>query len=517
MLRRYLALFMLCVVAWATGPAAAQAQALRPDETFFVKPRVGIAFYLGDNEQSPANFNMDNWKVDGELPYAGGFEIGYQFNQNFGLSLGWQIASHPLIFYYGDTVPPQADLEDDQTVYNGAQLLARFGGAGRVAPFVAIGGHVTDGNDGRTSLTYGPAAGLGLDFLLGDRTSLVLEWLANFTFPDDGIDAVEENVFNDDFAPFDLSNTVTLGLKYNFKSAAVAPMLAALDCPARLTVGESGTFSASLTNNASTPLEYRWDFGDNATAQGLLATHAFSTPGTYTVNFNATNRAGMAEQSCVVEVVPEPVPAAVVTFGADRNEFELCEPQTVTFNAEVRGDAPVQYAWDLDGDGTTDATGQTATFRYTEPGTYTATLTVTNAAGSDTRTVTIRALDCTSICEDITELNSVYFERNASTLSAEARAALAENVELLSECPNLCVRVEGFAAPGERNPQALSTDRAEAVAQYYRDNGMAGSRILAMGMGRVGGTTSKKEGTAQFQRADSIPVPCDELGDGDDD
>ena len=106
----------------------------------------------------------------------------------------------------------------------------------------------------------------------------------------------------------------------------------------------------------------------------------------------------------------------------------------------------------------------------------------------------------------------MYFPRNSSTLTAEGRAALGENLEILRECPDLCVRLEGWAAPGERNPQQLSEDRARAVAQFYQDNGIAASRIAATGMGVAEGTT-KKEGGAQQQRVDSIPVPCEDLND----
>ncbi|HEX2771958.1 MAG TPA: PQQ-dependent sugar dehydrogenase, partial [Micromonosporaceae bacterium] len=49
------------------------------------------------------------------------------------------------------------------------------------------------------------------------------------------------------------------------------------------------------------------------------------------------------------------------------------------------------YAWDFTGDGTTDATGPTATYTYTSAGTFNATLTVTDTLGaSDVATMAIR-------------------------------------------------------------------------------------------------------------------------------
>jgi len=116
--------------------------------------------------------------------------------------------------------------------------------------------------------------------------------------------------------------------------------------------------------------------------------------------------------------------------------------------------------------------------------------------------------ECDAECENISELNSVFFQRNSSTLTSEGRVSLDENIELLRACQDLCVRIEGWAAPGERNPQSLSEDRARVIGDYYQRHGIPASRITTVGMGRVAGTTSKKEGGAQNQRADSIPGPC---------
>src|SRR5690606_28462599 len=116
----------------------------------------------------------------------------------------------------------------------------------------------------------------------------------------------------------------------------------------------------------------------------------------------------------------------------------------------------------------------------------------------------------TGVCYEITEMNSVFFDRNSSALSDEARAALRENLEILTECPNLCARIEGFAGPGERNANNLSEDRARAVQQFYIDNGISQERLNVIGRGVVGGQTTKKEGTSQRRRADTIPLQCED-------
>jgi glucose/arabinose dehydrogenase/PKD repeat protein len=81
---------------------------------------------------------------------------------------------------------------------------------------------------------------------------------------------------------------------------------------------------------------------------------------------------------------------------ATANPTSGAAPLTVTFDgtasSDPDGDA-LTYAWDLDGDGAFDDAAQaTTSFTYTQPGTYTATLRVTDPSGaSGTSSVTISA------------------------------------------------------------------------------------------------------------------------------
>lgn len=503
--QKMLAALMVGVFSFLLIPDTS-AQNLRPEDTFFIKPRVGIAWHLGDTEQSPFNFNMDNWKVENEPPpFAAGLEIGYQYNQTSSISLGYQLTNHPLAFDYGPEVPP--GFEDPAGFYSSGQLLFRIAAPSRIAPMFAIGAHVSKGQDGRSSLTYGPAVGVGLDIVVSDRTSLVIENLTNLTFPDDGFDATDDTPgTGDSFLPFDLMNSLTLGLKINFKSAFTPVEILSVNCPSgTIDTGQSGTFTASINADATQPVAVTWDFGDGSTATGLTATHSYSSGGTYTVTVTANNGRATDTATCTV-TVREPVPASIISINASETRFELCEPVEVDFTANVDGDTPITYSWNF-GDGTTGS-GQNVSHTYTEPGTYTVTLTASNEAGTDTQSITIVAEECiAAICLDITEMNSVYFGQNSSTLTDEGRAALDENIDIFEQCPNLCAMIVGYAGPGERNPQELSEDRARAVEQYYIDQGLAASRFQTEGRGLLPGTT-KKEGAAQARRADTIPVQC---------
>ena len=87
-------------------------------------------------------------------------------------------------------------------------------------------------------------------------------------------------------------------------------------------------------------------------------------------------------------------------------------------------------------------------------------------------------------CSEITELNSVFFGNNAAALTEEASMLLSENIDVLNECPDLLTRIDGYSDRRERRPLGLSERRASAVEQYYIENGIAPSRLMARGLGR---------------------------------
>jgi PKD repeat protein len=361
-------------------------------------------------------------------------------------------------------------------------------------------------------------AGLGIEFMLNPRTAFTIGLRSHMAVDDSAIDGTEGGDYDtgftpfddgdqNDFATFDLVNDLAIGLKFHNNKAFTPVDVMAINCPSTLQVGQSGVFSADTDMNATMPVEYRWDFGDGSMGAGVSASHTYDRPGTYTSTFTASNGRSMDSESCTITVVAPPVAAAIVSINS--NDSNVCLGETVRFSSNVRGDTPLDYTWNF-GDGTTGS-GANPTHVYSQPGTYTVSLTIRNNAGSDTATLTqtVEVCQTENPCTAIAELNSVYFQQNSSVLTAEARAELMENVEVLRDCDCIDVRIEGFAGPRERNPQQLSEARANAVMQFYVDNGISTSQLNMMGMGRVGATTSKKDDTSQFRRVDSIPMTSD--------
>jgi outer membrane protein OmpA-like peptidoglycan-associated protein len=204
-----------------------------------------------------------------------------------------------------------------------------------------------------------------------------------------------------------------------------------------------------------------------------------------------------------VEVLPPPRPARIRSVNATPNPAEEGAP--VRFESTVEGASPITYEWTF-GDGET-GTGASPTHTYEEPGQYPVRLVASNQDGEDRDSLIVRVERVLpAICETIREFNSVYFDRGSSRISSAAEKKLRENVEVLLKCPNLPVRVEGFAAPGEPNGQALSEARAQAVTDFYEAEGVGPGRIQTSGEGILGDPAGKKGDASRFRRVDTIPL-----------
>ena len=125
---------------------------------------------------------------------------------------------------------------------------------------------------------------------------------------------------------------------------------------------------------------------------------------------------------------------------------------TVAFNGTASNDPDgdaLTYAWDLDGDGAfDDATAATASFTYTQPGTYTATLRVTDPSGATgTSSVTISAgntpptavIDTPAAGTTWKVGDVINFSGHATDAQSGTLAASALTWSLvLQHCPSTC-------------------------------------------------------------------------------
>ncbi|MFP4227632.1 MAG: PKD domain-containing protein [Salinivenus sp.] len=489
---------MIALALLLAAAVPSQAQDKRADDTYYLKGGGGLSDYAGD--RGPTSdladfFDTEKFSADDAFPYTLLGEVGYQFSPATSLGLGYQFGQYP----YADGPATSSAIG---TARHTVQLLGRYTFGARnwtVAPYLDAGANVSFGGE---STAVGPSLGAGLDVVVSSRTSLFFEARFNGTFDDGATDNRPRN--GSAGVPFDgLSALPAAGVKVNFESATTAPRVLALDGPTEAEAGEDVTFTATVNEEEATrPLSYEWDFGDGGSDTGTTASRAFREPGSYTITFTASNEAGEASDSMTINVAQAPQPAQIASLNADPNPVD--EGETVRFSANVEGDSPLSYDWSF-GDGSS-ASSESPTHTYDEPGEYTVRLNASNDEGEDSRSVTVEVeRDLPEVCMSVSEMNAAFFDRNSSTLTDEAEEELEENAEILSDCPNVSVRIEGFAAPGERDAQSLSEDRADAVAEFYEDNGVPSDRIMTSGEGQVEDVTSKKDGTQEYRRADSIP------------
>jgi hypothetical protein len=154
--------------------------------------------------------------------------------------------------------------------------------------------------------------------------------------------------------------------------------------------GASASFDGSGSSDNLGIASSTWDFGDGSMATGLTATHAYPNAGTFTATLRVWDYSGnpaSATRTITVRDTTAPVPRG----GGDRT---VDEGQALFFDGSASSDnvGVTSYLWDF-GDGST-ATTATASHVYTKSGTFSAKLTVTDAAGNTAATpftVTVRS------------------------------------------------------------------------------------------------------------------------------
>lgn len=73
----------------------------------FLKPKVGLSNYIGDNEKSPINFNGDAFSVGTPVGLAA--EVGYQLSVPFLVSFALVYGDYPVITQF----PPPNTRSDE--------------------------------------------------------------------------------------------------------------------------------------------------------------------------------------------------------------------------------------------------------------------------------------------------------------------------------------------------------------------------------------------------------------------
>jgi len=176
----------------------------------------------------------------------------------------------------------------------------------------------------------------------------------------------------------------------------VVPLIADAGGPYSCTEGSSVTFDGG--GSTGSIVSYSWEFGDRGTGTGPTPSHTYTAAGEYTVTLTVTDDDDLiaSDTTTVIvtsKIISSPARGALnIKPTADAGPDQTVDvAQMVEFSGANSTDPDgylTSWTWDF-GDGA-EASGETASHTYSEPGDYIVKLTVVDVRdGEDTDTCTI--------------------------------------------------------------------------------------------------------------------------------
>ncbi|MFN2131177.1 MAG: PKD domain-containing protein, partial [Anaerolineae bacterium] len=189
-----------------------------------------------------------------------------------------------------------------------------------------------------------------------------------------------DTVSNDEYrvVASDQGISSSAGAAVGFEVVAPNIELALPSPTGHIVAGDTVYVTATAATDGS-PLRYTWDWGDGPVGGGLSASHVYSLDGTYTVVLTATD--GCDYGAAVNTTIDVAAPDLVPSFDYAPVPAQVMIEWPVIFTDTTTTDGPAIVAWHWDfGDGSS-GTGAQVSHAYLEAGTFTVTLTVTDALG----------------------------------------------------------------------------------------------------------------------------------------
>ena len=222
-------------------------------------------------------------------------------------------------------------------------------------------------------------------------------------------------------------------------------------------VGEELRFNDLSLNN---PTSLAWEFGDNTTGQGANVAKVWDEAGTFTVTLTARNQAGSDSTAKTVTVVPLPPDPPLASFTVPTGVIPVNQP--LRFTDTSTGD-PTEWLWNF-GDGGPSSTAPNPVRPFAVPGTYTVTLTATNAGGSSTTTqvVTVVNPPVASFTSAANEL-VVSFTDSSTNAPTEWEWDFGDGTASVAQDPT-----KTYALPGTYTVSLIATNEGGTSTEFIR-------------------------------------------------
>ncbi len=155
--------------------------------------------------------------------------------------------------------------------------------------------------------------------------------------------------------------------------------------------GESVTFNANASGGTP-PYTYNWTASGGSFDDATSATPTWTMmmPGTYTINVTVTDSNGCTGEDETTVTVHENPDVSI-----EPEDAEICVGQKLNLTANVTGGtAPYSYSWSASAGMFDDPTSATPQYMMMTPGTYTISVTVTDANGcTDEASTSVKVVD----------------------------------------------------------------------------------------------------------------------------
>ncbi len=315
------------------------------------------------NDLASLSYFWDMNALDGISVDATGMNVGWIYNLSGNYTVTLTVTDHhgmtstSTMHVLVINLPPTANAGSPQVVYEDA--VVNFNGS-----------LSTDTPCDMPSLSY------SWDFNATDGiTTQATGILSSYVFTDIGVYLVTLTVTDNDGVISQSTVTITVQNVPPVASAG-ADISIAEDSLASF----SGVMSTDSPSDATT-LNYTWDFGDaSALAYGATSSHSYATTGTFTVTLTVRDIHGATSTDTLTVTVTNVVPTCSAGAPITANEDETI--MLLGTGSDTASDiGALAFSWAF-GDGTPSSSGAAVAHVYTQSGTYTATLTVTDAHGA---------------------------------------------------------------------------------------------------------------------------------------